>query len=162
MLAHTGKRVAPTQWLPSHRGLPKKLQMTALSFSAPILLSPPLYFTLQLSLSASLSLSLSCSSSLHSLSLSPAPSLLIWWRERLNIWLALENTLVTTMCAFLVCECPQRVALSSNAKRDRWFSLLEITQGNSWERKSEGGRGVYRIERWEMENSLLSDFIQQF
>lgn len=39
----------------------------------------------------------------HSLSLSPAWSLVIWWRERLNIWLALENTLVTMLCVFLVC-----------------------------------------------------------
>lgn len=58
MLAHIGKRVVPTQWLPSHRGLPKKLQMTVLSFSAPILLSPPLYFTLLLPLSFSSSLCL--------------------------------------------------------------------------------------------------------
>lgn len=53
MLAHTGMKVVPTKWLPSHRGLPKQLQMTALSFSAPILLSPPPYFTILLSLSVS-------------------------------------------------------------------------------------------------------------
>ena len=137
MLAHTGKRVVPSQWLPSHRGLPSQLQMTALSFSAPVSLSPPLYFTLLQPLSVPLPLSLSVSFYLPSLS--PAPSLLIWWRERLNIWLALENTLVTTMCVFLVCECPRRVDLPSNAKRDRWFSLLELPQGNSW-KSYRGGR----------------------
>lgn len=55
MLAHIGKIVVSTQWLPSHWGLPKKLQMTALSFSAPISLSTPLYFTLLRPLSFSLS-----------------------------------------------------------------------------------------------------------
>lgn len=125
MLAHIGKREVPTQWLPSHRGLPKKLQMTALSFSASIPLSILLSYCHCLQPPPNLFVS----SSFHLLSLSPAPSLLIWWRERLNSWLALENTPVTTMCAFLVCECPQRVDLSSNAKRDRWLSLLEISQG---------------------------------
>lgn len=43
MLAHTGKRVVPSQWLPSHRGLPRQLQMTALSFSAPVSLSSTLF-----------------------------------------------------------------------------------------------------------------------
>ncbi len=39
------------------------------------------------------------------------------------------------VCVFLVLECPQRVDLSSNAKRDRWISLLETSHGNSRERK---------------------------
>lgn len=56
-LAHIGKRVVPTQWLPSHRGLPKQLQMTALSFSAPISRSTPLYFILLLPFSPFHSLS---------------------------------------------------------------------------------------------------------
>lgn len=43
MLAHTGTRVEPTPRLPSRRGLPKKLQMTALSFSCPALPSPLLH-----------------------------------------------------------------------------------------------------------------------
>lgn len=56
----------------------------------------------------SLFISLSLSTCLYLLLL----TLLIWWRERSNSWLALENTLVTTMCVFLVCEYPQRVGLS--------------------------------------------------
>lgn len=103
MLVHIGKRVEPTQWLPSHRGLPKKLQMSALYFS-PILLSCPLYSTLILLLSVCLPVSFSLyhivASFFHSLCLSPAQRLLIWWRERLNICLASENTLVTIMCVF--------------------------------------------------------------
>lgn len=105
-LAHIGKWLVPTQWLPSHWGLPKKLQMTVLSFSAPISLPTPLCFTLLLPSLFYLPLCLSpslCFFLFHSLSLSPAWSLVIWWRERLNVWLALENTLVTMLCVFLVC-----------------------------------------------------------
>lgn len=80
MLAHIGKSVVLTKWLPSHRGLPKQLQMTALSFSGPISLSPPLCLTLLLPLSVSLPLSL------FSLSLSLSlPAVFISCTESVNL-----------------------------------------------------------------------------